>query len=106
MSELLVGGEDRLQNAVGPEGLLAGAGERRTIKDGGDEVFNARIVVVGVGGQRLFYAAKAEDGAAERVEIEFTVGSDDAKLVALDMLVTANIDSGMDALGILDEDGG
>ena len=95
-----------MQDAVGPEGLLTGAGEGRCVEDGGDEVFYAGIVEVGVRGERFFQVSDAEDGAAERIEIDFAFGSDDAKLVAFNARVPADIDNGVDAGRVLDEDGG
>ena len=90
---------------VGPQGLLARASQRRSIQDGGDEVFNAWRVEVGVRGQRLFDVADAEKRATQRIEIDFGLGSDDAKLIADDARVPAHIHSGMDSGRILEEDG-
>lgn len=95
-----------MQDAVGPKGLVAGTSERRAVEDSGDEVFYAGIVDVVVRGEGFFAIAETEDGAVERIEIDFAFGADDAELVALDARVPADIDDGMDAGGILDEDCG
>ena len=102
----LVGAEDCLQDAVGPEGLLAGTGEGRSVENGGDEVFYAGVVDVGVRGEGFFAIADSENGAAQGIKIDFAFGSDDAKLVAVDVRVPADIDNGVDAGRILNEDGG
>ena len=95
-----------MQDMIGPEDLFAGTGERHAVEDGRDEVFNAGIVDVFVRGERFLMIGDAEDGAAERIKIDFAVGSYDAELVALDMRVPANVNGGMDAGRILEEDGG
>lgn len=95
-----------MQDTVGPDGLLAWASERRAVEDGGDKVFYAGIVQVGVRGECFFVIAEAENRATQRIEIDFAVGSDDAELVAVNVRIPADIHSGVDAGGVLDEDGG
>ncbi len=95
-----------MSDAVGPQSLIAGAGERRSIENGGDEVFNAWVMRVGVPGERLLHVANAEHRAAERIKDHLAVGSDHAKLVALNVRVPAHVNCGMDAALVLNEHGG